>query len=74
MLVFGATRIVQFKKIFDKVLSTETPNKHEFSLANGSIFGINHPTNKYWKHSIPKISTTKCDSARISLTFRVINI
>lgn len=70
----GATRLVKFKNIPNKVLPKETSNKQEFSLNNGSIFGMNYPTNLYWKHSIPKVSTNKCNSPRISLTFRVLNI
>lgn len=38
-------------------------------LDNGSIVIMEHPTNKYWKHSIPKRASVK--KPRISLTFRV---
>lgn len=40
------------------------------SLPHGSLCLMAHPTNKYWKHSVPKESIKKCSQPRINLTFR----
>ena len=48
--------------------NTEDNDEYKLKLNNGSLFVIYQPTNKYWKHSIPKVSN--CNQPRISLTFR----
>ena len=41
-------------------------------LSHGSIFVMYHPTNDYWKHSIPKRASVA--QPRISLTFRYLQV
>ena len=62
---FGATRKFYFKSKIDKNLPVK-----KISLNHGCLCYIMHPTNKYWKHSVPK--EPKIDSPRINLTFRYI--
>lgn len=60
---FGGEREIYFKsRLDDKVI--------KISLPHNSLFVMFDPTNKYWKHSIPK--TSKPIGQRISLTFRSI--
>lgn len=58
---FGAEREFVFSSKYDN-------NKHKLMLHNGSLVIMHHPTNKYYKHSIPKNKYIK--TPRISLTFR----
>lgn len=46
------------------------PNDLTINLEHGSLVAMYHPTNNFWKHSIPKRLTVK--EPRISLTFRYI--
>jgi alpha-ketoglutarate-dependent dioxygenase alkB family protein 2 len=46
----------------------ELPDEYKLKLENGSLFVMYQPTNKKWKHSIPKVNI--CNQPRISLTFR----
>lgn len=46
-------------------------NPHQ-SLDHGSIFIMEHPTNDYWTHSIPKLNTPV--PPRISLTLREMDL
>ena len=46
----------------------EKDDKYKLKLENGSLFVMYQPTNKKWKHSIPKVFN--CHKPRISLTFR----
>lgn len=59
---FGAMRPLYFQN----KISALTDIK--IDLESGSVILMNHPTNKYWKHSIPK--TSKKIGTRISLTYR----
>lgn len=59
---FGATRPIYFR---DK--DTQKTDI-EINLEPGSVVLMKHPTNLYWKHTIPR--TSKQIGARISLTFR----
>lgn len=60
---FGEEREIYFKSMIDgKVVKVKLPHN--------SLFVMFDPTNKYWKHSIPK--TSKHIGQRISLTFRSI--
>lgn len=60
---FGEEREIYFKSMIDeKVIKIKLPHN--------SLFVMFDPTNKYWKHSIPKKS--KSIGQRISLTFRSI--
>ena len=58
---FGESRLLNL---------TQQNNKKEKNLlvSHGSAFAICYPTNKFWKHSIPKSNTCL---PRISLTFRL---
>lgn len=57
----GEERSIYFKsKLTDEVI--------KISLPHGSMYIMFFPTNKYWKHSIPR--TTKHLGQRISITFR----
>lgn len=63
---FGATRRFQLRhksnKDFEKI---------EISLTHGSLLIMKGSTQHFWKHQIPKMA--KVNSARINLTFRVVN-
>lgn len=48
------------------------PKQIDINLGNGSLYVLRTPTNNHWMHSIPKITTTKARTPRISLTFRYI--
>lgn len=48
--------------------SNSTNKKHTLRLHSGSMIIMHSPTNKYWKHSVPKRASVK--APRISLTFR----
>ena len=63
---FGAERDFIFKA--DNFIPKNMPEKIELKLDDGSIIMMDHPTNDYWKHSIPKRANVK--KPRISLTFR----
>ena len=51
-----------------KVLSADR-QQLKMVLQNGSLLVMNHPTNSYWLHSLPKRKMVA--GARINLTFRV---
>jgi alkylated DNA repair dioxygenase AlkB len=57
----GSTRKIKFK-------CNKTVIVKDIILNNNSLFLMRNPTNKFWKHSIPK--TKKKIGKRISLTFR----
>lgn len=59
---FGAIRPIYFQN--RKTGLTDV----KIDLEPGSVVLMNHPTNNYWKHSIPK--TSKKVGTRISLTYR----
>lgn len=61
---FGAVRDIVFKP-YDKLNNTK-PIK--LTLAHGSLFVMNYPTNTNWTHEIPSRANIK--TPRISLTFR----
>jgi len=65
-LSFGATRKFYFKS--DK----KDVNVIKLNLNHGCLCWIIDPTNKTWKHSVPK--EPKVESPRINLTFRHINV
>jgi alpha-ketoglutarate-dependent dioxygenase alkB family protein 2 len=44
----------------------------KLKLCHGSLCVIMHPTNKHWKHSVPKETAKNCPNPRINLTFRYI--
>ena len=60
-LSLGQEREIYFK-------SNITDNVIKISLPHNSFFVMFYPTNRFWKHSIPK--TTRRLGQRISLTFR----
>ncbi|XWV24988.1 putative alpha-ketoglutarate-dependent dioxygenase alkB-like 2-like [Tupanvirus deep ocean] len=45
----------------------------KMKLPHGSMCIMMHPTNVYWKHSVPKESVNNCPNPRINLTFRYID-
>src|SRR3989338_2409883 len=45
----------------------QTGKTKSLLLGHGSVYAMIYPTNKYWKHSIPK--NPKSKGIRISLTF-----
>jgi alpha-ketoglutarate-dependent dioxygenase alkB family protein 2 len=54
--------------LFESKEYNETPESNKLKLEHGSLFVMYTPTNKYWKHSIPK--SKYVFRPRISLTFR----
>lgn len=61
----GQERMIYFKsKVNDQLIKIPLPHN--------SLIIMHYPTNKYWKHSIPK--SNKELGQRISLTYRKINI
>jgi alkylated DNA repair dioxygenase AlkB len=46
----------------------------KIKLSHGSMCIMMHPTNLYWKHSVPKESIKNCPNPRINLTFRQIQL
>lgn len=60
---FGAKRPIYFKH------KNAKDAEIKLDLNVGSLVMMTHPTNMYWKHSIPKKKDIGC---RISLTFRLI--
>ena len=62
-VTFGAERDFKFK-------NKKTDEVVDIVLHHGSCLGMMYPTNKYWKHSLPKRKNIK--SPRINLTFRTI--
>jgi alpha-ketoglutarate-dependent dioxygenase alkB family protein 2 len=64
-VTFGAERDFIFKS---NKLTKNIDDKQDLVLHHGSLVVMNHPTNKYWKHSLPK--RTKVTTPRINLTFR----
>ena len=63
---FGATRRFLLRHRSNKNLETI-----DLSLGHGSLLIMKGSTQHYWKHQVPK--TTKVKTARINLTFRIIN-
>ena len=61
---FGQERYIYFK-------SNITGQVIKILLPHNSMYVMHYPTNKFWKHSIPR--TTKQMGQRISLTFRNIS-
>lgn len=71
-LTFGSERDFQFKSIkTGKNFSFGSGRNKSLVLHNGSCISMQYPTNKYWKHGLPKRAGAK--SPRINLTFRVMN-
>ncbi|ARF11741.1 2OG-FeII oxygenase superfamily protein [Klosneuvirus KNV1] len=66
----GAIRDVRFTPV--NFVPQKIPNGFNLQLDHGSLFVIGHPTNSYWKHSIPKRADV--NTPRISLTFRYIDL
>lgn len=62
----GCVREIQFDP--EGFIPEEMPKKIILSLDHGSIYVMNHPTNTYWKHEIPK--RPKVYGSRVSVTFR----
>ena len=65
-LSFGADRtltLTPFKYLHEK--------ERRYALPSGSLYVLLPPTNVHWMHSIEKDNTT---IARISLTFRYVNV
>jgi alkylated DNA repair dioxygenase AlkB len=72
-LTFGSERDFQFKNIkTGKNFSFSTGRNKSLVLHHGSCVSMQYPTNKYWKHGLPKRAGSK--SPRINLTFRVMNV
>jgi len=65
---YAIKKETNIKSITNWVDTDELPNEYKLKLENGSLFVMYQPTNKKWKHSIPKV--TNCTQPRISLTFR----
>lgn len=63
---FGAARRFQFRHKSNKNFA-----KIETTLTHGSLLIMKGSTQHFWKHQIPKMSKVK--TARINLTFRVVN-
>lgn len=63
---FGAARDIAFTA--HNFVPEEISKRLTFELDHGSIFVMNHPTNDFWKHEIPKRASIT--TPRISLTFR----
>lgn len=66
----GAVRDVSFIPI--QFIPKKMPKHINLQLDHGSLFVMNHPTNTYWKHSIPKRANVI--TPRISLTLRYIDL
>jgi alkylated DNA repair dioxygenase AlkB len=64
-LTFGANRDFQLKH-------KKTGEKMSLVLHHGSCVAMHYPTNKYWKHGVPKRAGIK--TPRINLTFRIMNV
>jgi alkylated DNA repair dioxygenase AlkB len=67
-LSFGQERKFYFKSDNKSLPVVKT------KLSHGSLCYMMHPTNIYWKHSVPKESVKICSKPRINLTFRWIEI
>jgi len=74
-LSLGATRDFVFKhqSVKHKKQSKGDQVRPELStttieLKHGCLLFMNHPTNKYWYHSLPK--RKKVDTVRVNMTFR----
>jgi alkylated DNA repair dioxygenase AlkB len=63
-LSLGAERKFQLKH------NTDTSQKKNINLENGSLLLMKGTTQHFWKHQVPK--TTKLINPRINLTFRMI--
>lgn len=68
-LSFGAPRVFVFKHRDCR----RKENKRKVPLVkkvleSGSLLTMNHPTNVFWYHSLPKRAS--CKSPRINMTFR----
>jgi len=48
----------------------QPPSNVKLKLDSGSLLMMNHPTNDFWYHSLPKRSLTSAPNARINMTFR----
>jgi len=66
----GSVRDIAFTPV--GFIPEETPKRLTLELDHGSIFVMNHPTNTYWKHEIPK--RANINKPRISLTFRYLHL
>lgn len=67
-VTFGQERIFRFTPDDPKI------PKVDIKLPNGCILMILPPTNRFWKHSVPKKSKNLCPKPRFNLTFRSILI
>jgi len=65
-LTFGTERDFQLKSI------KNPDEKMSLVLHHGSCVAMHYPTNKYWKHGVPKRAGIK--TPRINLTFRIMNV
>lgn len=65
---FGQERKFYFKSDNKDLAVVKTKLNH------GSLCVMMHPTNFYWKHSVPKESVKLCPNPRINLTFRYIEV
>lgn len=66
-LSLGASRFFRFRHA-DKKANRRNVPVVKIRLENGTLLLMNHPTNVYWYHSLPKMAS--CGSVRINLTFR----
>eukprot|EP01126_Amoeba_proteus_P038884 TRINITY_DN4074_c0_g2_i4.p2 TRINITY_DN4074_c0_g2~~TRINITY_DN4074_c0_g2_i4.p2 ORF type:complete len:138 (+),score=24.98 TRINITY_DN4074_c0_g2_i4:403-816(+) len=64
-LSLGASRRFLLKK---NTSDKNGPDRYEFMLNSGSLLVMAGTTQKYWKHSVPKMLKVK--EPRLSLTFR----
>ena len=64
----GCVRILRMRSM--NFIPEYLPKQIDINLANGSLYVLYTPTNNHWQHSIPKVTTTKARTPRISLTFR----
>lgn len=72
-LSFGATRDFQFrnKDDFGKKNQNRTLQTVTLPLEHGSLLIMRHPTNRNWKHQLPKRTGKATDpGARLNLTWR----
>lgn len=72
-LSFGATRDFQFrnKEDFGKTNQNRTFRTVTLPLEHGSLLIMRHPTNRNWKHQLPKRTGKATDpGARLNLTWR----
>lgn len=67
-VTFGQERYFYFKSDNKDLPVVKT------TLPHGSLCLMLHPTNIYWKHSVPKQSVNKVPNPRLNLTFRWIEL